>query len=126
MESDGGPPIKIHNQNQHSSKKPPRHDGQTLRRERGDKQTEAETQYHNQGSSQSRTQRMNTSLTNTTPVQNGLSDSDAVRSKNQSLSKRRTPKYQDRSEHESDVTENKLPSIRDKDQITTGGFKKKF
>ena len=46
VESDGGPPIKINNQKEHSAKKPPRHDGHTLRREKGEK-TEAETQYLN-------------------------------------------------------------------------------
>ena len=43
VESDGGPPIKVNNKKEHSAKKPPRHDGHTLRREKGDKQTEAET-----------------------------------------------------------------------------------
>jgi len=41
--SDDEAPIKISNQKEHSARKPPRHDGHTLRREKGEKQTEAET-----------------------------------------------------------------------------------
>ena len=45
MVSDEGPPIKIRNEKkEQSTRKPPRHDGHTLRRE---KQTEADTQYLN-------------------------------------------------------------------------------